>query len=56
MKHIFSLVALFYSITICYSQNKELTGKWILVKTIYNDGKNIEINNPTLFTRIGVYY
>lgn len=47
MKHIFSLVALFYSITICYSQNKELTGKWILVKTIYNDGKNIEINNPT---------
>lgn len=34
------------------SQTKELDGKWILDKTVYSDGKFLEINNSLFSTKI----
>lgn len=35
-----------------YSQSKELQGKWILVRTLFTDGKRLEINNPLYSTSL----
>lgn len=52
MKRIFSLIILFCSFSTCYSQNKELIGKWILVKTLYSDGRKLEVNNSQYSTNV----
>lgn len=50
MKRIFFLIIFFCSFSTCYSQNKELIGKWILVKTLYSDGRKLEVNNSQYST------
>lgn len=47
-----TILFLFIAFSICYSQNQNLIGKWILVKTMFNNGQNIEINNPNYSTKI----
>lgn len=46
MKHLYSILFFILAFSNAYSQSKELIGKWVLVKTIYTEGRNLEINNP----------
>jgi len=52
MNRILITIFLFIAFSFCYSQNQNLIGKWILVKTMFNDGRNIEINNPNYSTKL----
>ncbi|MGI9652193.1 tetratricopeptide repeat protein [Chryseobacterium sp. RLHN22] len=51
IKICFFIFFLSFSITI-YSQNKTLTGKWILDRIQFSNGSNLEINNPEYSTKI----
>lgn len=45
-------LTLLFTFSICFSQSQNLIGKWILVKTLFDDGRNIEINNPNYSTKL----
>lgn len=51
MKYIYSILFLFFNYSNFYSQSKELTGNWILVKTLFNNGKNLDINSSQYSTK-----
>jgi len=51
MKSIYSLLFAILAFSNAYSQSDLLIGKWVLVKTIYADGRNLEINNPQYATK-----
>lgn len=51
MKYIYSILLLFLCFSNCYPQSKELTGNWVLVKTLFNNGKNLDINSSQYSTK-----
>lgn len=51
MKKILLLLIFGYSLK-AFPQTNELIGKWILDKTIYSDGKFLEINNPLFSSKL----
>lgn len=51
MKKILLLLILGYSFK-AFSQTQALMGKWILDKTIYSNGKFLEINNPLFSSKL----
>lgn len=52
MNRILIFLISFFTFSHFYSQNQNLTGNWILVKTLFNDGKNIEVNNSNYSTKL----
>lgn len=51
MKYLCSLLFVLLAFSNVYSQSNELIGKWILVRTLYADGRNLEINNAQYATK-----
>lgn len=51
MKSIYSLLFAILAFSNVYSQSNLLIGKWVLVKTLYTDGRSLEINNPQYSTK-----
>lgn len=47
-----SLIILLFSSSFCYSQENNLIGKWILVRTLFDTGKKIEINSPNYSSKL----
>ena len=45
------LITVFSAITV-NSQSREMVGKWVLDRTQFSNGKNLEINNPNYSSRI----
>lgn len=52
MKLKLAIIIILTTLTNSYSQSKELQGQWILVRTLFSDGKRLEINNPLYSTSI----
>lgn len=51
MKYFYSLFLVILNFFNCYSQSKDLTGKWIMVKTMFNNGKNLDLSDAQYSTK-----
>lgn len=51
MKNTTTLFLIIFVFSLSFSQNKNLIGKWILDRTQFSNGNNLEINNPNYSTK-----
>ena len=51
MKYFYALFLVVLTFSNCYSQSKDLTGKWVMVKTMFNNGKNLDLTDAQYSTK-----